>query len=72
MIRGWVGADPMFALIPQNTNMAYPKKMAIRDYLAIFLRSKITRSIQKTMAIDRKQTGSRGLRQDRQDRSRVF
>ena len=52
--------------------MAYQKKMAIRDYLAIFLRSKITRSIQKTMAIDRKQTcitiiatGSRGSRQDR-------
>ena len=55
-----------------KTNRAYQKKMAIRDYLAIFLRSGITMSIQKTMAIDRKKacitiiaTGSRGSRQDR-------
>ena len=54
-----------------NTYRAYQKKMAIRDYLAIFLRSETTRPIQKTMAIDRMQTcitiiatGSRGSRQD--------
>ena len=63
----------------QKTYRAYQKKMAIRDYLAIFLRSGITQSIQKTMAIDRKKScitiiaaGSRGSRQDREDRSRVF
>ena len=57
---------------------AYQKKMAIRDYLAIFLRSGITRSIQKKMAIDRKKScitiiaaGSRGSRQDREDRGRI-
>ena len=58
--------------LKKYTNRAYQKKMAIRDYLAIFLRSETTRPIQKTMAIDRKQTcitiiatGSRGSRQDR-------
>ena len=39
---------------PAHTSRAYQRKMAIRDYLAIFLRSETTRPIQKTMAIDRK------------------
>ena len=68
------------------TIRAYQKEMAIRDYFVIFLRSGITKSIQKTMAIDRIVTcifedrgriariavGSRGSRQDCEDRSRVF
>ena len=52
-----------------------PKKMAIRDYLAIFLRSGITKSIQKTMAIDRKKVCitiiAAGSRQDREDRGSI-
>ena len=49
--------------------------MAIRDYLAIFLRSGITKSIQKTMAIDRKKACitiiAAGSRESRQDRDRI-
>ena len=36
--------------------IAYQKTMAIRDYLAILLRSSITKCFKKTMAIDRKKT----------------
>ena len=66
------------AITVENTYRAYQKKMAIRDYLAIFLRSDFTKSIQKTMAIDRKKacitiiaTGSRGSRQDRDRIARI-
>ena len=45
--------DSILKLIFSNSNMAYPKKMAVRDYFVIFLRSAITTCNQKTMAIDR-------------------
>ena len=57
------------------TIRAYQKKMAIRDYFAFFLRSGITKSIQKKMAIDRKKACTtiiaEGSQQDREDRGRI-
>ena len=39
-----------------KSNRAYQKTMAIRNYLAILLRSAIPKCIKKTMAIDRIET----------------
>ena len=59
----------------KDTYRAYQKKMAICDYIVIYLRSVITKLNKKTMAIDRSKScitiiaaGSRQDREDREDR----
>ena len=50
---------------------AYQKKKAIRDYLAIFLRSGITMSIKKKWRLITRKHVLRLSRQDREDRGRI-